>query len=292
MVAHEDEHHQPSSPHQQHLSSTGQGVTNHLVAGACGGAAGKTMTAPLDRVKILYQTGRDPFSLQRALSMVRHIALHEGPRALWRGHTATLARVAPYAGVHFAAHDALDRALEQRLPSVGYTRTARRFVAGACAGAFATLTTYPLDVVRARLAVQRGRGVVLRKALQGSLYSGVGPTLMGIIPYAGVTWATYLALTDVIPETERFWAGAAAGLTGQTATYPLDVARRRMQTGEAGSALTVLRRAVHAEGYKTLFKGVQLAWCKGPPASAAAFAVHERLARALAQQSSSDGKSR
>jgi solute carrier family 25 protein 42 len=266
---------------QQRLRATGHGVLNHLLGGACGGAVGKTITAPLDRVKIIYQTGRDRFNLRRSLATVHHIASHEGLSALWRGHTATLARVAPYAGMHFAAHDALDRALEQRLPGVGSAQTARRFVAGAGAGVFATATTYPLDVLRARFAVQRGRSIRLRDALRGNLYSGVGPTMMGIVPYAGITWATYLALVDVMPESDRFWAGAVAGLAGQTVTYPLDVARRRMQTGATGSAMSVLRQAWLAEGPRALFKGVSLAWCKGPPASAAAFAVHEQIASSL-----------
>lgn len=267
------------------MKPTGQGLFNHLIAGAAGGAVAKTITAPLDRVKIIYQTGSERFRLSLVPRALLRMGKEEGLAALWRGHSATLMRVAPYAGAHFAAHDKLSSLAESHLPGEGFGRAARRFATGACAGAFATMVTYPLDVLRARLAVQQGRRSALSAALMpGRLFSGLGPTLLGIMPYAGVTWATYLTLSERLPdERNKPWQSALAGLTGQTASYPLDVARRRMQTGETGSALTILHRAIEADGIGAAFRGVQLTWIKGPVASAAAFMVHERLARFLVE---------
>jgi solute carrier family 25 protein 42 len=76
----------------------------------------------------------------------------EGILGLWRGNSATLLRVLPYAGLHFMTHEALEQHFRkhqegQRLSPVN------RFAAGAGAGALSTLATYPLDVIRARMAV-------------------------------------------------------------------------------------------------------------------------------------------
>jgi hypothetical protein len=105
------------------------------------------------------------------------------------------------------------------------------------------------------------------RALRG-LYRGYLPTLLGIVPYAGVSFASYeglkaLALysyyghsegatgtstlpapsgpspsstsssppppTTTLPGPIRFVCGLVAGALGQTCSYPLDVVRRRMQ---------------------------------------------------------------
>lgn len=63
----------------------------------------------------------------------------------------------------------------------------------------------------------------------------VGPTLIGILPYAGLKFYIYEELKRHVPEeyeksiTMRLSCGALAGLLGQTFTYPLDVVRRQMQ---------------------------------------------------------------
>ena len=84
-----------------------------------------------------------------------------------------------------------------------------------------------------------------------SLYRGLTPTLLGVIPYAGTSFFTYETLkgwmltrragsgvgrgeSEVrLPPpgpVERMGCGAVAGLLGQAASYPLDIVRRRMQT--------------------------------------------------------------
>lgn len=69
---------------------------------------------------------------------------------------------------------------------------------------------------------------------------------------------------------ERLAFGACAGLIGQSASYPLDVVRRRMQTaGVTGSSygtiLGTMREIVTREGVICgLYKGLSMNWLKGP----------------------------
>lgn len=73
------------------------------------------------------------------------------------------------------------------------------------------------------------------------LFSGIKPTLLGIIPYAGLSFGLFgmfkkriMAYHGIererdIPILSRLVAGGLAGLIAQSATYPLDILRRRMQ---------------------------------------------------------------
>ncbi|KAG6807667.1 coenzyme A transporter [Arthromyces matolae] len=70
----------------------------------------KTVVAPLDRVKILFQASNPEFRKYagtwsgafRAVSEIYHNA---GVRGLFQGHSATLFRIFPYAGIKFMAYD-------------------------------------------------------------------------------------------------------------------------------------------------------------------------------------------
>jgi solute carrier family 25 protein 42 len=77
-----------------------------------------------------------------------------------------------------------------------------------------------------------------------AMYRGFAPTIIGVIPYAGVSFLTYEKLKGMwlqkkssgdstdsnLSPLRRLLYGAIAGLLGQTASYPLDIVRRRMQT--------------------------------------------------------------
>jgi hypothetical protein len=45
----------------------------------------KTIVAPLDRIKILYQVSSDRFMLREVPEMVRRIITREGVTGLWKG---------------------------------------------------------------------------------------------------------------------------------------------------------------------------------------------------------------
>jgi solute carrier family 25 protein 42 len=250
----------------------------------------------LDRLKIIFQVGNQTFTLPAAVATLRRTVASDGFAGLWRGHSATLLRILPYAGLHYAAHEALVDALAARRPAGSRAGAVERFAAGAGAGAAATLATYPLDLLRARLAVASLSGgprlrlapAVLQLASTGGAWRGLGPTLVGIVPYSGATWLVYTSLRESELSSRcgslgTLVSGALAGALGQSATYPLDVARRRMQVGGAqgeGSAAQVLARAVRAEGAGVLVRGLSLNWVKGPLATAVSFCVFDALTAA------------
>lgn len=66
-------------------------VLHHLVAGALAGATAKTIEAPLDRVKIIFQVSKQRFSLRAAALKVAALAKSEGLQGLWKGNGACAA---------------------------------------------------------------------------------------------------------------------------------------------------------------------------------------------------------
>ena len=216
-------------------------ICKELVAGGAAGAIAKTCVAPLERVKILFQTGRMRSSAAAGGSKssisgtLASIARTEGPRGLFKGNGASVLRIVPYSALHFGAYEQYRAWLVRALAldggaGAGGAASGRRagearrrvpawvdLLAGSGAGATAVLATYPLDLARTRLAYDMEGGVaeagespgkekagspakatvrsvlratVARHGLRG-LYCGIGPTLAGILPYAGLKFYVY-----------------------------------------------------------------------------------------------------
>jgi solute carrier family 25 protein 42 len=239
--------------------SNGNSGILRFLAGGIAGASAKTLVAPLDRVKIIFQISHKPFSLREVLRELSVTVRDEGVRALFRGNGAQILRVYPYSGIQLLAFDSLAKAILAERGSGNRSAASQlspleRMCAGGGAGAISVVATYPLDLLRARLAVQqelpggtelRYRGIrhaVSSMVAEGgvrSLYRGMAPTLLGIMPYAGISFGTYETLKQMAaeraegrppPDWQRLLFGGVAGLAGQASTYPLDIVRRRMQT--------------------------------------------------------------
>ncbi|KAI9626147.1 hypothetical protein H4Q26_015893 [Puccinia striiformis f. sp. tritici PST-130] len=81
--------------------SSSSNLANHLKSGVAGGIAGclaKTLVSPLDRVKILFQTGNPDYakytgSLGGVFRAIGAIWNQAGIRGLVQGHSATLVRI-------------------------------------------------------------------------------------------------------------------------------------------------------------------------------------------------------
>ena len=267
--------------------------TELLVSGAISGALAKSAIAPMDRVKIVFQT--DPnrrFNVGAASELAKRIYSTSGVRGFWRGHTATLMRVVPYSATNFFVFDRTRQFMEANIGHVVHPAGVK-FISGAVSGSAAVCVTYPLESLRARLAVDldgkysRGYFQAVRTvvATDGflSLYSGLRPTLAGIIPYAGTSFAVYETLrSDETTMGKRFLIGAVAGIIAQATTYPLDVIRRRMQVSplEYTSVVSTFRRICTNEGViKGLYKGLSMNVIKGPIAVAISLNANDHVKR-------------
>lgn len=177
---------------------------------------------------------------------MKKIYNEEGLKGLWKGNSATVIRVFPYAGFHYLLFDLFSRLLQPK-DNVPLTPL-QRFLAGSAAGATSVAITYPLDLTRARMAIQpkemkyknifQAIKTMIKTEGWRSLYNGISPALLGEIPYAGLSWMTFETSKQLLGDRtgkslnpfQRFICGALAALIAQTATYPLDIVRRRLQT--------------------------------------------------------------
>ena len=134
-----------------------------MLAGAGAGAATKTATAPLERIKIIFQVqGMNAADLARPkyTSILQTIALvsaEEGPLALWRGNGANVMRVIPVYGLKFGFNDTFKTIVAG--PGKKRLSTPELLYVGTLAGLFQTVLTYPLETVRTRLSIGTGQGV-------------------------------------------------------------------------------------------------------------------------------------
>ncbi|GKU92021.1 hypothetical protein SLEP1_g5805 [Rubroshorea leprosula] len=199
---------------QQELLKQGKsqmGTGSQLLAGGVAGALSKTCTAPLARLTILFQVQgmhSDAAILRKASIWheASRIIGEEGFRAFWKGNLVTIVHRLPYSAVNFYAFEHYKKLLHMipGMESHGKSMTADigiHFISGGLAGITAASATYPLDLVRTRLAAQTNviyyRGIwhalqtICREEGRLGLYKGLGATLLGVGPNIAISFSAY-----------------------------------------------------------------------------------------------------
>jgi hypothetical protein len=270
-------------------------LREYLVAGGIAGAVSRTAIAPIERVMIIHQVGKNTAGARAGYwHLVPKLIQEQGVLSLWKGNSAAVIRIIPYMSITFGS-------VEQYKLSVAGVTDSKSLISlagGALGGGTAVTLTYPLDLVRARMAVE-GAGTVagagkpqgmfslLKTIYQeegaAALYRGMGATLAGVMPYAGLKFLAYDTIKRLacgwlqesrgdgkvveeadLPGWVRSGAGATAGLAALCVVYPSDVIRRRMQTHKGDkppytgvvNALTTIARE---EGVRNgLYRGLTL----------------------------------
>ncbi len=258
-------------------------VPTTMAIGAFAGAASKTAVAPLERVRLLLQMaparGEGSRSASSGFSAVMK---SEGVVGLWRGNGLSIIRAMLSKGILFSSQDVLAGKLGSDA------------LAGGGAGLLAGGLTYPLDLLRTRLAGTVGGGTsvsrvaldIVRTAGPLALFRGVHATIGGAVTYETMRFGTYGALRDrgmADGVLGPAMCGTAASLLAGNIIYPNDTVRRRLQVGKgAGGSETYLcaLRALHAEGgMARLYRGIVLYNIKVAPSAAVQFATFHGLKR-------------
>lgn len=269
--------------------------SRQAVAGGAAGIIARTASAPLDRIKLLFQVqamegaGTSATAYTGVGQAFLKIYREEGILSFWKGNGVNVIRVAPYAAAQLSSNDVYKKMLADDNGRLGLKE---RLTAGALAGMTGTAITHPLDTIRLRLALPNHgyRGMtnafvtVARHEGVGALYKGLLPTLAGIAPYAAINFASY----DMAKKTyygeggkqdpiANLFLGGASGTFSATVCYPLDTIRRRMQmkgktyNGMADAVVTIARK----EGYRGFFKGWAANTLKVVPQNSIRFVSYE-----------------
>lgn len=272
------------------LPPSGLEIWQTVVAGGCGGVASRTLTAPLEKVKLAAQTGRT--HAHGMFSELSYILRSQGFRGLFAGNLMNCARVFPTAGIactcylNFLSFTPADAEVDPMEPVY-------RLVCGGAAAFIANTITYPMDIIRVRMTVSEKKMKSL-SALQDiyskggvtNFYRGLKPTHFAVVPFiafqnASIDFMRDYAIGKGIQVNSLLLAavGGGAGIVAQTFVYPLDVLRRRMQLTNSSSHQAnkevlsdqmwiAARQIVRAEGFRSLFAGILPTYIKTVPAIA------------------------
>ncbi|KAL4341919.1 hypothetical protein GQ457_08G000340 [Hibiscus cannabinus] len=272
-----------------------------LISGGIAGAVSRTCVAPLETIRTHLMVGSSGNS---TTEVFHNILQTEGWKGLFRGNLVNVIRVAPSKAIELFAFDTVNKLLSPNPGEESKIPIPASLVAGACAGVSSTLVTYPLELVKTRLTIEKDMydGIldaflkILQKEGPAELYRGLAPSLIGVIPYAATNYFAYDTLRKVyrkiskeekIGNIETLLIGSLAGAISSSATFPLEVARKHMQVG-ALHGRQVYKNVVHAlasileqEGMRGLYKGLGPSCMKLVPAAGISFMCYEACKRIL-----------
>ncbi|GJP71398.1 hypothetical protein CLOP_g2233 [Closterium sp. NIES-67] len=277
------------------------GVPEQLMCGAFAGIVSRTAVAPLDLIRThLISSNGLPGAHKTAGSVFSAIMARDGWKGFFRGNGVNCLRVGPHKAVELCTFEMLKRLLCR--PGHPLQHVAAP-LSGAAAGLAGTLLTYPLELIRTRISVQpelyRDLGSTVRRIVQEegalSLYRGIVPSLLGVVPYAASNYFVYDALRtayrkatgrDQVPNEVTLLFGAAAASASSAVTFPLEVVRRRLQLGVTGTAgpqtaIAILKGICEADGVMAVYRGLGTTWLKLLPAAGISFVCYEAARVAL-----------
>lgn len=254
-----------------------------VLAGGCAGVLSRTLTAPLEKIKITAQTGTN--GGRTLIRELQAVFASQGLKGLFAGNLTNCIRVFPTAGITCTVYLNL-LSLTPADKEVDVMEPVYRMVCAGTAALFANLITYPLDLIRTRITVANGSG--LRDIVSGiysqggikSFYGGIKPTLAAVVPFIAMQNASIDVLRDTAMENSYeptpavlFSVGCASGIAAQLLVYPLDVVRRRMQMGAAHANANIvadsmwlsMNHLIKSHGWRSLFAGIGPTFIKTIP---------------------------
>ncbi|GFY99767.1 mitochondrial substrate carrier family protein [Actinidia rufa] len=276
-----------------------------LISGAIAGAVSRTSVAPLETIRTHLMVGSCGHSTGEVF---QDIMKTEGWKGLFRGNLVNVIRVAPSKAIELFAYDTVKKHLTPKPGEQPKLPIPASPIAGAIAGISSTLCTYPLELLKTRLTVQRGVYKNLLDAFvkivqdegPAELYRGLTPSLIGVVPYAATNYFAYDSLRKAykkfsnqedIGNVATLLIGSAAGAISSTATlhFPLEVARKHMQAGALNgrqyeNLLHAVVSILEQEGMAGLYKGLWPSCMKIVPAAGISFMCYEACKRILVEQ--------
>ncbi|KAJ3369240.1 hypothetical protein HDU91_007413 [Kappamyces sp. JEL0680] len=229
------------------------------------GTVSKTLTAPIERVKLVIQTqdanpkiisGEVPRYTGIGNAFIR-IFREQGLGAFWRGNFTNCIRYFPTQALNLASKDFFKSLFPKYNPKTEFWPFfGANMLSGGAAGAFSLTFVYPLDYARTRLASDVGSG---KRQFTG-LFDCIKKTAQGPKGFLSLYQAKETTFVGIASK----WAGAQFSvIMSGYVTYPFDTVRRRLQMQAEkpmndrlySGAVDCLNKIIKNEGFGALFKG-------------------------------------
>lgn len=126
----------------------------HLFTGGVAGGISRTVTSPLERLKILRQCSTPEYEGMNLYSAFSKFYKLEGFRGFFKGNGSNVMKIVPFSAIEFYAFEVAKNHL---LPADNPRHKGWLLACGSLAGITASVFTYPMDLVRTILAIHTDR---------------------------------------------------------------------------------------------------------------------------------------
>jgi solute carrier family 25 phosphate transporter 23/24/25/41 len=221
----------------------------HFISGALAGAVSRSLTAPLERLKILYQVNYrcskiKPPSIIKGL---KEVYVSDGVTGLFRGNLINVTKATPETAIRLYVFEKVKfylKAIHGEKLS-----TDKLFISGAIAGITASFSIFPLDVIKTRLSAAPSgtyNGILdtMHKLYKEGgvriFYKGVEASLCSAMPNSGLNLCCYELLKRLFSgsyenDNSKYLSTPTLMLTGglsamisSSLLYPLQTIQSRI----------------------------------------------------------------
>lgn len=278
--------------------------TSSFIAGAVAGGVESFITFPFEfaktRLQLVRKTGSGP---SNPFSLIYQVVRNDGLGAIYAGCPPFVIGNTAKAGVRFLAFDSFRNVLRDEN---GYLSPGRGALAGLGAGVLeSVLALTPGESIKTALIDDRqgakkysGQGfrgvrLLVRDNGFGVFYRGVVPVTARQAANQMVRLGSYSALRSFweskkqrkLNSAETFGLGAVVGVITVYATMPIDTAKTRMQSVNAGpqysGMIRTLTYIVKTEGFPALWRGSTARLGRLVMSGGIVFTIYEKLMTVL-----------
>ncbi|KAM9975361.1 hypothetical protein ACTFIW_010389 [Dictyostelium discoideum] len=273
--------------------------SNDFFSGLIAGIASRTLTAPLERIKILNQVEvilKDGTKYNRIIPAFKVIIKEEGISGLFRGNLVNIIKAGPQSAIRFYSYGAFKRMASEPDGSISVIN---RMWAGASSGVVSVVLTHPLDVIKTHITVIAPTAATIKNVTKGiyrdlgmiGFFRGLSAGILNIAPFAALNFTFYETIKEktqqYILKSPPLYApsiyGAISGGLTMTILYPLDVVKRRIMLQHFDrNQLPIYKNFIDAiikitktEGISALYKGIRPAYLKVIPTVSINFLIYE-----------------
>lgn len=231
----------------------------HFIAGALSGLISRIITAPLERLKILYQVNYAGKGLKppNIISGLRQVYLADGFFGLFRGNFVNLIKCTPDSAIKLYVFEKAKfffskKEKENKLKLISNNPTLKLLICGGASGICATLCVFPLDVIKTRIAASSNAtysgmfDTTVKLYHEGGLrifYRGIQASLSSAVPNCGLNLTAYETLKKIFSGSTcvdnakllttpmLMLIGGLSAMFSSTILYPLQTIQSRIIMG-------------------------------------------------------------